>query len=136
MKRGGSTYILTNKNKTVLYTGVTSDLVGRIYEHRTRTDPRSFAARYNCFLLVWHNTHSRIEEAIAEEKYIKKKTRAYKTALIESLNPNWDDLFPALWAEETNGAPLPGELDLLPARHPERNDSKRSEDERSEGSFK
>ncbi len=71
MQTGGCVYIITNKRNTVLYTGVTSDLMGRIWDHKNKTYPNSFSAKYNCNKLVYYCFYSRIEEAIATEKAIK-----------------------------------------------------------------
>jgi len=70
MERGGYTYILTNKNHTVLYTGVTSNLSKRLYEHRTGFYKDSFSSKYNVTKLVYYEGYSRIEEAISREKHI------------------------------------------------------------------
>jgi putative endonuclease len=96
MKRGGYIYILTNKNKTTLYTGVTSDLRKRIWEHRTKTHPSGFTAKYNLALLVYYEGFHFIEEAIAREKQIKAGNRKKKELLINSINPEWKDLFDEL----------------------------------------
>jgi|SRR5690554_5988601 len=93
MERGGCVYILTNKNKTTLYTGVTSDLQSRIFDHITKRYPRSFTAKYNVTVLVYYCFYPTIEEAIAEEKRIKGGSRANKEKLINSINPSWADLF-------------------------------------------
>ena len=90
--KGGSVYILTNKNKTTLYTGVTSDLASRLREHITGLYPKSFTARFNLKLLVYMEHFSSIEEAIKREKAVKGKTRINKEKLINSVNPNWADL--------------------------------------------
>jgi putative endonuclease len=92
MDRGGCVYILTNAHHTVFYAGVTSDLKARIVEHREKHFPRSFTSRYNVTKLVYFETFSSIEEAIAAEKYIKGKVRAHKIRLIEKYNPEWKDL--------------------------------------------
>jgi putative endonuclease len=92
MVHGGSVYILTNKNKTTLYTGVTSDLTSWLIEHRDKVFPNSFTAKYNLTILVYMEHFSSIEEAILREKAIKGKTRINKEKLINSVNPNWDDL--------------------------------------------
>ena len=93
MKRGGYVYIMTNKNRTTLYTGVTSDLPKRIWEHRSHVHPKSFTARYNLELLVYYEGFQRIEEAIAREKQIKAGSRKKKEELINGLNPKWKDLY-------------------------------------------
>ncbi len=85
-------YIMTNKNNTVLYTGVTNDLPRRVWEHKHKVDPRSFAARYNICKLVYYEWFEDINAAIAREKQIKGWLRAKKIALIESKNPEWKDL--------------------------------------------
>lgn len=93
MQKGGWVYILTNTHHTVLYTGVTSDLVGRMQEHRSKRYPSSFTARYNVGKLVFYFLYETIEEAIAEEKRIKGGSRAAKIKLIALRNPAWDDLW-------------------------------------------
>ena len=93
MKRGGTVYIMTNILRTVLYTGVTSDLIMRVQEHKTRVHPESFTARYNVVLLVYYNSFSTIDEAILEEKRIKAGSRKQKCMLINSINPEWKDLW-------------------------------------------
>ncbi len=92
MQRGGCVYILTNKLKTVLYTGVSSDLVARIQEHQSFLYPDSFTARYRVTCLGYYESFSSIEEAIAREKFIKGKRRSWKLDLINSFNPDWNDL--------------------------------------------
>ena len=93
MEYGGHVYIMTNLNNTTLYTGVSSDLYGRVWQHKQKMDPNSFTAKYNCVKLVWYEFHISIEEAIAREKQIKKWRRVKKIALVESFNPAWKDLF-------------------------------------------
>jgi putative endonuclease len=93
MIRGGCIYFLTNKNKTTVYLGVTSDLIRRVQEHKNHIYPYSFTARYNLEYLVYYEFYSQIEEAIAMEKQIKKWRREKKNALIDRMNPNWDDLW-------------------------------------------
>ena len=84
-------YILTNKNNTVLYTGVTSNLVKRIYQHKSKTF-KGFAAKYNCEKLVYFETFDSIEMAIEREKQIKNYIRYKKLNLIKHHNPEWKDL--------------------------------------------
>ena len=93
MKHGGCTYIITNKYNTVLYTGVTSELRARIWEHKSKFYPKSFTAKYNCTKIVWYQTFARIEEAIEKEKQIKGGSRKDKEALINTINPEWKDLW-------------------------------------------
>ena len=92
MKRDGFTYIITNKNNTVLYTGVTSDLVNRIDEHETGRYPNSFTKKYNVTKLVYFEVFPRIKDAIKREKQIKAGSRKKKIQLIDKLNPDWKDL--------------------------------------------
>ena len=88
-------YIMTNRHHTVLYTGVTSNLVRRVYDHRTKATP-SFTSRYNVDKLVYCEETSDVRAAIAREKQIKGGSRAKKIALINSLNDEWRDLFDTL----------------------------------------
>ncbi|MEQ8550085.1 MAG: GIY-YIG nuclease family protein [Cyclobacteriaceae bacterium] len=96
MEKGGAVYILTNAHHTVFYTGVTSDLIPRIYEHKNKVYPKSFTARYNIQKLIYFETFHSIEEAINREKQIKKYRREKKFNLINQLNPNWRDLYDEL----------------------------------------
>lgn len=93
MAKGGSVYIMCSLNNSTLYTGVTSDLFVRVQQHKIKNDPRSFAAKYNCSKLVYYKFYESIEAAIEEEKRIKAGSRAQKEALINSLNPEWKDLW-------------------------------------------
>ncbi|PTN02874.1 putative endonuclease [Mangrovibacterium marinum] len=92
MERGGYIYILTNKNNTVLYTGVTSALTKRLYEHKTGFYKDSFTSRYNVSKLVYYECFTSIEEAIIREKQIKAGSRKKKLDLINRFNPEWKDL--------------------------------------------
>ena len=87
------TYIVTNKNHTVLYTGVTSALRKRIWEHKNKMHPHSFTAKYNAYELVYYEAFFDIGEAIAREKQIKAGSRQKKLDLINAFNPQWRDLF-------------------------------------------
>ena len=80
-------YILTNKNKTVLYTGVTNDIRRRLKEHREKKNPKSFTARYNVEFLIYYEHFSWIQLAIAREKEIKDLRRELKLDLIKNFNP-------------------------------------------------
>ena len=85
-------YIVTNKNKTVLYTGVTNDLARRLYEHEQNAIPfrhPSFAGQYNAWFLLYYERFEFIEHAIAREKEIKGWRRSKKEALINSMNAEW-----------------------------------------------
>ena len=92
-EQGGCVYIMTNKLHSVLYVGVTSNLTGRIWDHKNHTYPKSFTAKYKCSKLVYYGFYPRIEEAIAVEKAIKGGSRNAKIQLINSINPEWKDLY-------------------------------------------
>ena len=87
------TYIITNKNHTVLYTGVTSNLRKRIWEHKNKMYPHSFSARYNADELIFYEAFFDIGEAIAREKQIKGGSRQKKIDLINAFNPEWRDMY-------------------------------------------
>ena len=89
-------YILTNRYCTVLYTGVTNDLIRRVYEHRIHADKDSFTSKYNVTRLVYFEETSDIRVAIEREKQIKSWKRDRKTSLIMEMNPKWQDLYPRL----------------------------------------
>jgi len=93
MKRGGAVYIMTNKNHRVLYTGVTSDLKKRVYEHKNKIYKDSFTAKYQLTKLVYYEGFHRIEEAIGREKQLKGGSREQKNDIITSFNPEWRDLY-------------------------------------------
>ena len=93
-------YILASRRNGTLYTGVTSDLIGRLYRHRSGTFD-GFTRQYSVRLLMWFEQHATMESAIRREKRIKKWNRAWKLQLIEKANPDWRDL-----AEELGLAPL------------------------------
>lgn len=84
---------MTNKHHTTLYVGVTSDLISRVIEHKTKFYPKSFTARYNIDKLIYFRPFDMIESAIEEEKRIKGGSREKKVNLIESINPSWRDLY-------------------------------------------
>ena len=92
MEKGGYVYIITNTHHTTLYTGVTSDLRSRLWQHKTKYFPRSFSARYNLDKLIYFEAYSTIEDAIDMEKVIKGKSRAKKEKMISEQNPEWSDL--------------------------------------------
>lgn len=92
MERGGYIYILTNKHNSVLYTGVTSNLANRIYEHQTGLYKNSFTSKYDVNKLVYYEEFRSIEEAIYREKQIKAGSRIKKLDLINQQNPDWKDL--------------------------------------------
>jgi len=88
-------YIITNKWNSVLYTGVTNDLARRVYEHRDKLVD-GFTSRYNVSKLVYYEVSEDVGNAIAREKQIKAGSRAKKIALIQSMNPEWNDLYEVL----------------------------------------
>jgi putative endonuclease len=85
-------YILTNSRHTVLYTGVTNDLIRRVSQHRLKS-AGGFTARYNVDKLVFYEQTTDIRAAIAREKQIKGGSRERKIALVNGMNPDWRDLF-------------------------------------------
>ena len=91
----GFVYIMANKPYGTLYTGVTSDLIKRISEHREGLIP-GFTTRYGVKTLVWSEQHETIEAAIQRETSIKRWPRQWKINLIERENPYWEDFFPSL----------------------------------------
>ena len=84
---------MTNQQNNVLYVGVTSDLKGRVWDHKNKVDPESFTAKYNCTKLVWFDTYPNIEDAIDREKRMKGGSRKRKLDLINAMNPQWRDLW-------------------------------------------
>ena len=84
-------YILTNHTNTVLYTGVTNNIYRRTFENKQKIND-GFAERYNTYKVVYVETCGKHTDAIAREKQIKKWRREKKAALIESINPEWNDL--------------------------------------------
>ena len=88
-------YIMANGRNGTLYVGVTSDLLARVWQHRTGIIP-GFTSRYGCKLLVWYEVAGDMQGAIAREKQLKGGSRAKKIALIEAANPTWRDLWPDL----------------------------------------
>ena len=86
-------YILTNKNHNVLYTGVTSNLIKRVYEHKNHFDKDSFTSKYNVTKLIYFEETTEVKAAIEREKQIKSWSRSKKLGLIFEMNPNWVDLY-------------------------------------------
>ena len=84
-------YIVASRRNGTIYTGVTSDLVQRVWQHKTGSS--GFTARYGCKLLVWYEIHEEMLPAIAREKQIRAGSRRKKLALIKAMNPDWRDLF-------------------------------------------
>ncbi len=84
-------YFTTNKHNTVIYTGVSGNLLKRVYQHKTKTY-KGFTYKYNCDKLVYFEEFDDINEAIDREKQLKASNRKRKVALIELENPTWEDL--------------------------------------------
>ena len=92
MVKQPAVYILASKKNGTLYIGVTSDLAKRIWEHKNAM-VEGFSKRYGVRNLVWYEVHETMESAITREKRLKDWKRAWKLELIESTNPNWQDLY-------------------------------------------
>jgi len=89
-------YIMANKRNTVLYTGVTNDLFRRVYEHKNGLGG-GFTSRYRVTKLVYYEERTDIRQAIGREKQIKAGSRQKKLALINAMNPEWQDLADGWW---------------------------------------
>ena len=94
-ERWPAVYIMASKRNGTLYVGVTSDLPQRVWQHREGV-VAGFTKRYGCKMLVWYEMAGTMETAIAREKQIKGGSRAKKLALIEAMNPAWEDLFESI----------------------------------------
>ena len=92
MEKQPAVYIVSNARRTVLYTGVTSQLAQRVYQHKSGTI-EGFTKRYQCRDLLWFEQYERMADAIHREKQIKRFRREKKEALINTINPEWDDLY-------------------------------------------
>lgn len=90
--RQPAVYIMASRRNGTLYTGVTSNLPRRVYQHREGLVP-GFTSHYGCNLLVWYEVYETMVDAIAREKQIKGGSRKKKLALIEAMNPRWRDLY-------------------------------------------
>ena len=88
-------YIMTNKRNGTLYTGVTSNLVQRVWQHKNNL-VEGFTKRYGTHTLVWYETHDTMAEAIMQEKSVKEWKRAWKLEMISAFNPDWHDLYDEL----------------------------------------
>ena len=95
MKKQPCVYLLASKRNGTLYTGVTSNLIKRIWEHKNNL-VEGFTSKYSVHILVWYEIHDTMESAIQREKAIKNWNRAWKMKMIEELNPRWRDLYPDL----------------------------------------
>ena len=92
MEKQPCVYILASKRHGTLYTGVTSDLLKRVWAHKTHA-MEGFTKRYNVTTLVWYELHATMESAIRREKAIKNWKRSWKVQLVEAGNPGWRDLY-------------------------------------------
>ncbi|MEE1328657.1 MAG: GIY-YIG nuclease family protein [Oscillospiraceae bacterium] len=92
-------YIMTNKYKNVLYTGITNDLLRRVYEHRNHLIKDSFTTKYNITKLVYFEMTEDVRSAIEREKQIKSWNRKRKDMLVESQNPTWEDQYTMIMQE-------------------------------------
>ena len=90
-------YLLANESNVALYTGVTNDLIRRVYEHKQQIDPKSFTARYHIHKLVYYEACTDVRAAIEREKQIKGWNRKLKNALVDRINPLWEDLYETLF---------------------------------------
>jgi putative endonuclease len=95
MPKTGYVYILTNVARTVLYTGVTSDLKGRVWQHKNGA-VAGFTSKFKVNELVYYEVHGSMYEAIVREKKLKGSSRLRKTTLITKMNPHWRDLYDEL----------------------------------------
>ena len=91
-EKNGYVYILFNKKNGTLYTGVTSDIIKRTYEHKNKL-VEGFSSNYGTDKLGYYEMHDSIASAIEREKKIKGGSRKSKLALIEGMNPKWEDLY-------------------------------------------
>lgn len=89
-------YILTNPGRTVLYIGITNDLIRRVYEHREKFVD-GFTKHYNCTVLVYYEQFTTVMDAIEREKQLKRWSRAKKLQRIASMNPALKDISPSLY---------------------------------------
>ncbi len=100
-------YIMASGRNGTLYTGVTTNLIGRVHQHREGLIP-GFTEKYGVRTLVWYEIHGEVVQAITREKTIKRWRRTWKLALIETMNPDWLDLWDLLHAAVPNDdIPLP-----------------------------
>ena len=95
MKKQGYIYILTNKLNTVFYTGVSSEIKKRVWQHKN-SFIEGFTKKYNVHKLVYYEVFDEIKDAITREKYIKGKGRKFKKDLIEKSNPEYKDLYKSI----------------------------------------
>ena len=95
MSNQPAVYLLTNRPNGTIYTGVTSDLPKRIWQHKNKVT-QAFSSKYNLTLLIYFELFEDMYRAISREKQIKSGSRKSKIKLIESINPDWRDLYPTI----------------------------------------
>jgi len=93
--KAGFVYMMASGKNGTIYTGVSSDLIGRVFQHREGLVP-GFTKKYGCKRLVWFEGHDDLQDARQRELQIKEWKRAWKVKLIEENNLDWDDLYPSL----------------------------------------
>lgn len=96
MEKSGYVYIMASRRNGTIYLGVTSDLPGRAYQHRNGLID-GFTRKYGCKMLVWFEAHDDIQDARLRELQMKKWKRQWKLREIETMNPDWEDLFESLF---------------------------------------
>ncbi len=96
MEKQPCVYLLASKQNGTLYTGVTSNLVKRVWEHKHHV-VKGFTKKYGVDILVWYEVHETMESAICREKAIKNWKRAWKIKVIETKNPQWQDLYSSIF---------------------------------------
>ena len=89
-------YILANATNVAIYTGVTNNLIRRVWEHKENVDPKSYTAKYHIHKLVYYEETTDVRIALEREKQIKDWNRKRKNQLVESMNPSWRDLYPEI----------------------------------------
>ena len=89
-------YILANATNVAIYTGVTNNLIRRVWEHKENADPKSYTAKYHIHKLVYYEETTDVRIALEREKQIKDWNRKRKNQLVESMNPSWRDLYPEI----------------------------------------
>jgi len=99
MKKHGYIYIMASAPMGTLYIGSTSDLVGRVFEHKNKVYPNSFTAKYNCNILVYYEQIDDMNNMVYRERELKKWNRNWKLRLIIQKNPDWKDLYPDVLEE-------------------------------------
>ena len=104
MDRQYYVYILASGTYGTLYVGITSDLIGRVWQHREGV-VHGFTKTHHAHRLVWYEVHESAYEAITREKRIKKWNRDWKVNLIQAMNPGWEDLYDAIASKDEIGSP-------------------------------